>query len=244
MTNNSQDEQVLKELYKQGSKQSPSAELDKKILDYASQKNTARHGSSHFSGGWKVPLSMAASVVFVFAILVQIDQHPEQVSIPPIPEKEKQLEDFNESMEKIESSKDMIESGMAEPPADMEMMRNNDILAAPKELKNAPTQANELEKKFKQDTTEVDKSTDAASSTSDAKKRSIQKDAMRAQPSAVHAPHEDTSSASSELTVEDWLLLIEQLIARKDYAEASRQLEKFKLAHPKVNVEDLDSKIP
>ena len=46
------------------------------------------------------------------------------------------------------------------------------------------------------------------------------------------------------IPVEDWLLKIEQLIARKDYAEAARQLEKFKQAHPKVNVEDLESKIP
>ncbi len=38
--------------------------------------------------------------------------------------------------------------------------------------------------------------------------------------------------------------MIEKLIAKKDYAEAARQLQKFKQTHPKVNVEDLDSKIP
>ncbi len=46
------------------------------------------------------------------------------------------------------------------------------------------------------------------------------------------------------LPVENWLLMIELLVAKKDYAEAARQLNKFKQAHPNVNVEDLDSKIP
>jgi len=46
------------------------------------------------------------------------------------------------------------------------------------------------------------------------------------------------------IPVGEWLLFIEKLVAQKDYAEAARQLQKFKQAHPKVNVEDLDAKIP
>lgn len=53
-----------------------------------------------------------------------------------------------------------------------------------------------------------------------------------------------TEAEFAPIPVEDWLLMIERLVARKDYAEAARQLEKFKQAHPKVNVEDLDAKIP
>ena len=55
---------------------------------------------------------------------------------------------------------------------------------------------------------------------------------------------EDAEQEFAPIPVEDWLLMIEKLIARKDYAEAARQLQKFKQVHPKVNVEDLDAKIP
>ena len=55
---------------------------------------------------------------------------------------------------------------------------------------------------------------------------------------------EQSESKFAPIPVEDWLLMIERLVAKKDYAEAARQLEKFKQAHPKVNVEDLDAKIP
>ena len=54
----------------------------------------------------------------------------------------------------------------------------------------------------------------------------------------------EDESGFAPIPVEDWLLMIEKLIARKDYAEAARQLEKFKQAYPKVNVEDLEAKIP
>ena len=54
----------------------------------------------------------------------------------------------------------------------------------------------------------------------------------------------DEEAGFAPMPVEYWLLMIEQLVARKDYAEAARQLEKFKQAHPKINVEDLESKIP
>ena len=54
----------------------------------------------------------------------------------------------------------------------------------------------------------------------------------------------DQKFDTANLPVGDWLLLIETLIAKKDYAEARRQIDKFKIAHPKVNVEDLEAKIP
>ena len=53
-----------------------------------------------------------------------------------------------------------------------------------------------------------------------------------------------TEAEFAPIPVEDWLLMIEKLVAQKDYAEAARQLAKFKQAHPKVNVEDLDAQIP
>ena len=74
MNNETQDDEVLARFYKEGAKEIPSKELDGKILAYAAEKEKSKQGSSHFSGGWKVPLSMAASVVLVFAILIQIDQ--------------------------------------------------------------------------------------------------------------------------------------------------------------------------
>ena len=55
---------------------------------------------------------------------------------------------------------------------------------------------------------------------------------------------EKETKGFAPVPVENWLLMIETLVARKDYAEAARQLEKFKKVHPKVNVEDLDAKIP
>ena len=58
------------------------------------------------------------------------------------------------------------------------------------------------------------------------------------------APITEEDLDFAPLPVEDWLLMIELLVAKKDYAEAARQLNKFKQAHPNVNVEDLDSKIP
>ena len=91
MTNNSQndsnqDDQVLAQLYKEGAKETPPAKLNYEIINYAAKTEKSVGGSSHFSGGWKVPLSLAASVVVVFALLVQLDQSPQQLELPPIPE--------------------------------------------------------------------------------------------------------------------------------------------------------------
>jgi len=77
-TNNQKDNEVLTQLYKTGANETPPAKLNYEIIKYAAdaQVNTESpiEGSSHFGGGWKVPLSMAACLVVVFGLLVQIDQ--------------------------------------------------------------------------------------------------------------------------------------------------------------------------
>ena len=76
--------------------------------------------------------------------------------------------------------------------------------------------------------------------------RSDQEDLMQDQGTSASGADSEAKREQefAPIPVEDWLLMIEKLIARKDYAEAARQLQKFKQAHPKVNVEDLDAKIP
>ena len=86
-----QNDRALSRLYKSGAKNTPPPALDRKILDYAANNNKPGIGDSHFGGGWKVPLSLAASVLLVFTILLQLDKNPEQLpeELPPLPTSEK-----------------------------------------------------------------------------------------------------------------------------------------------------------
>ena len=84
--NNSNDDEILGRLYKEGSKEMAPAKLNYEILQYAKNAEMPSGSASHFSGGWKVPLSLAASIVVVFGLFVQLDQSPQPLDLPPIPE--------------------------------------------------------------------------------------------------------------------------------------------------------------
>ncbi|MGI9227193.1 MAG: hypothetical protein ACR2PU_00220, partial [Gammaproteobacteria bacterium] len=278
---------------------------------------------SHFSGGWKVPLSLAASVVLVFALLIQLDQSSEQLDMPPMPSIEADAEstpgnktsnsDFNEPADEIITSDHDIAIEAKESSAHPETQKPSSVvqdkLESRKKLESQGSMSrsessleksrqfddsrlnNELEKK--QASKELLEQSPSISSPSAKPKASIpeaespksnrtldrKQDAQSEQKqSKIQEGSRSTNGAAAEvispessmdlesnrtqqtqepmkrkkedganfapIPVEDWLLMIEKLIANKDYAEAARQLEKFKHAHPKVNVEDLESKLP
>lgn len=326
MSTKSQDDQVLAQLYKKSAKETPSPELDRKILDYAAKKNTPAHGNSHFGGGWKVPLSLAASVVLVFAILVQLDQGPEQLEIPPIPTSDKsdvksvpmdelESDDFSRSIgDKLATDRDIgFEAGesttgrtetqapsteipskleprkkrelketISQPETTLEQSRQYDDYKLNNELELEQTPAESppvSSPSAKPKVSNVPAPEIARPTKTPERMQEMSKDVSRERkPSTIQdglggangaavegmAPERAISVESNQtqqtqaredesieeetdfapMPVEDWILIIEQLLARKDYAEAARQLEKLKQAHPKVNVEDLESKIP
>lgn len=201
-------DQALSRLYKKDAKQTSPSEIDKKILEYAANKVQEKNSKSYFSGSWKVPLSLAASVAIVFAIIMQINQMPGQLDIPPLPQKEEESKEFNH---KIISP----ESGIS---------KNESLLFEKKknQKKHMSTQNRSSSAEPVGNTLTIESPTQK------------QKNKFNV----------NQNMDTSNLPVKDWLLLIEQLIAKKDYAEASRQLNKFKQVHTKVNVEDLEKKIP
>ncbi len=298
--NNERDDQVLAQLYKKSAKETPPAKLNSEIINYAANANKKNgnsdlgnnHVGSHFGGGWKVPLSLAASVVVVFALLVQIDQRPKQLELPPIPEvsipsKSKSIENdtakealTNEPLLKRDSKPLDLDTQDAEEP-DLDESRTKEVIeqeAAPSNIQTQPTADNKAEQKqqiYRERTDDenlLEKNTPSDDTRVQHEMRSNEAGAAKLhKPSVakkqqedvqIESPQENTqesqesseigaSSALSDTTedfaaipVEDWLLMIEKLIAQKDYAEAARQLQKFKQAHPKVNVEELDAKIP
>ena len=288
MSTESQDDQVLKRLYKEGAKEAPSAKLDEKILEYAANKNKSKGGDSHFGGGWKVPLSLAASVVLVFAILVQLDQSPEQLEMPPMPTSDKsdtQSAPADELFEtdsevpiydkqnKEESKRKLEQEVMSGPESTLEKSQQSENFRLNNEgnLKQAPEEGAlgsssqtkpkvstpsasgaKYPKKTRERFEDSAKDSSSKSGVDDiAPARSVeQKSTQEIQSEEVimqdraDEPIVEGELEYAPLPVEDWLLMIEQLIAQKDYAEAARQLEKFKQAHPKVNVEDLEAKLP
>ena len=332
--NSSQDDQVLARLYKEGAKETPPAKLNYEIINQAANAEKPASVSSHFGGGWKVPLSLAASVVVVFGILVQLDQSPQQLELPPIPEvsapagsksgksDNAQFSDKYEANEAMsddtssysKDSKELDYDALEDAPieeraVEESLHRKNQQEAQPSIIQSKPGAKKKVEQKQEVvrehqklepslensklsniDRIEEKLNTDApttstlnthkpaespASTTSQKSANSldnrsnVQDEGMRQQrllknelPHALEsatttsdlaaepeaqssgAMTEDAEQEFAQIPVEDWLLMIEKLIARKDYAEAARQLQKFKQAHPKVNVEDLESKIP
>ncbi len=302
-THNSKDDEVLAQLYKAGAKDMPPVSLDNKILEFAAGKNNSSHVGSHFGGGWKVPLSMAACLVLVFGILVQLDQSNQLLEVPPMPElaipnesKDLKLDQPKTMMDNIEAEEDTTSlngklmddsfvddtaAGSQEitiqskekalkkvqPEITRERMKLEEQVIEPsKAQKRTPIESNQP---MEPNRNTSSKHKEAESSVGFADKpKSIQKqtqEPVRAEPALgetmrrsetedlmqnQHAPSNpaDNGVKSEQeyapIPVEDWLSMIEKLIARKDYAEAARQLQKFKQAHPKVNVEDLDAKIP
>ena len=361
MTNNSQnnpgDDEVLAQFYKKGAKETPPAKLNSKIINYAANPDTSsetpKSVGSHFGGGWKVPLSMAASVVVVFALLVQLDQSPQQLELPPIPElsipikdsaakNQPTLDEYNEELfeaeealaddtpsfknDTSESDMDSQNSGalIIDKSISTESQRSTDSIQA-EPNKNSPSAINpsaikkSIEKeavitreRFQSEQKPASAPTTQSSSTSSTitkskseegyappihekleKPQAVQKQmqapakdnlqnnnasgatsgkssSISSSPVLQEKPmherrdgsnitgmatdadvaeqldsdHVETEAEFAPIPVEDWLLMIEKLVAQKDYAEAARQLTKFKQAHPKVNVEDLDAKIP
>ena len=273
MKDDSKDNQILSKLYKEGAKESPSAELDQKILEYAAKKNKSKHATSHFSGGWKVPLSLAASVVVVFALLIQLDQSNIQQDLPAVPAYEEsdakpvtEDEDLGNNIEfkssttikngKQESRKKLEQESVSGPQSVLEKSQQLDEFKLNNESKesHAPAERSavaEPSAKTPAPETEISKPQRSLDRMQEISKDSIDEGgrARSVEPDQNKQVHEEAVLAEDEaefapLPVEDWLLMIEKLIARKDYAEAARQLEKFKQAHPKVNVEDLEAKIP
>lgn len=308
--NKSRDDEVLAKLFKQSAKETSPAKLDHAILNYAAspEKSTATSNSigSHFGGGWKVPLSMAASVVVVFALLVQLDQNPQQLELPSIPEISAPTEHSEELHEADETFsddslsfiKDRKESGLGSQSSDTLILETPATINKTEKLKTesaerAHTQqelttipsATANKAKSKQDYAAPKPETlakpqvmkkqmqvpakdrlkinvPATASDGVTQERSMQKHRDNNNTSTLAADSESTEDLTAEsaeelysspiqteaefapIPVEDWLLMIEKLVAQKDYAEAARQLAKFKQAHPKVNVEDLDAQIP
>ncbi len=292
MTNHSQndanDDQVLARLYKEGAKETASAKLNYEIINHAAKAEKSSGVSSHFGGGWKVPLSLAASVVVVFGLIVQLDQNPKQLKLPPIPDisapsdsqQSKSGKDENRILNQAEEitvddissfNKKLDFDASNEVPID-ESVSKGALSSKEREAepaakkKTQPTQTISrdllesepgLEKPVGDMENLQDKATESLM-----RQRSTQSEKPRSEKNADTT--EDMASESGRLSngvlttkskqeresefapipVEDWLLMIEKLVARKDYAEAARQLQKFKQAHPKVNVEDLESKIP
>ncbi len=289
--NQSQDDQVLAELYKAGAKETAPAKLNYEIINYA--KNAEKHsGSSHFAGDWKVPLSLAASVVVVFGLLVQLDQSPEQLELPPIPEISAPAESTTSRPDKTQTNplnkleetksedistynKDIKESepdalgdaqmeertlNQKQGPKKQEAKRKSDTSL---EFSREPLRSEQpLEKSKPSGATsieEFDSDNRSSPATEDIRQqKSVEGEQIHSEEyidttsdvisgAEIQRNRDTTESTKQEFTpipVEDWLLMIEKLIARKDYAEAARQLQKFKQAHPKVNVEDLEAKIP
>ncbi len=314
---NSQDDQVLKQLYKKGANEAPSAELDQEILEYAANKQSSKRGGSHFGGGWKVPLSLAASVVLVFALLVQLDQSPEQLEIPPIPSSESDMQtttknksgagDFNApideismptdgiateteelsgraetqtpanaAQEKLEARKKLDQETVSQPTPTLEKsrqldeyQRNNKLEQVPAEQPSvaAPSMKSKSEVKssrpnrtleplqdspraiLNEQPSTVQEGTYSTNGNTETMSRERSRKDFESDAQQEPMLHDDRAESKEDtdfapIPVGDWLLMIEKLIARKDYAEAARQLEKFKQAHPKVNVEDLEAKLP
>jgi len=351
MTITPQDDQVLAQLYKEGAKNTPPAKLNYEIISYAANanQNIPNHEQvcSHFGGAWKVPLSMAASIVVVFSLLVQLDQSSQQLELPPIPDisilieqKPRQpqdnvlksqpaTEDINEAEKSLannissfkndakESDKNsqgtgalIIDNQMQTEPqtathsiqtkrsanknAEQKIEASRDRSVLKKSIpsdefrsqNNEPTKSHSTSspnipksKPNERFSTKTDKSQAVGKQIHEPSKDVLSNSAKTApsddmQPRSmsekpVTQEREDTFTASdmaadteiesdeaqtqskteneqrfAPIPVEDWLLMIELLIARKDYAEAARQLVKFKQAHPKINVDDLDAKIP
>ncbi len=276
--NQSQDDEVLAELYKAGANETAPAKLNYKITNYA--KNSDKQlSSSHFAGDWKVPLSLAASVVVVFGLLVQLDQSPEQLELPSIPELSAPVESTQSKDIKQSESDALIDAPMEERALKQKQEPKKQSITQPNVIQSEPeakrkSEANQglsgeslrlersLEKSKSSDSAspEVFDSDDRYSSASGGiqQQRSIESEDVHSDEnidttsgniSEAEIQRKRDSTENSEqvfapIPVEDWILMIEKLIARKDYAEAARQLQKFKQAHPKVNVEDLESKIP
>jgi len=358
MTTDSQDDKVLGQLYKKGAKETPPAKLNYEIINYAAKADksaaTPSQIGSHFGGGWKVPLSMAASVVVVFALLVQLDQSPQELELPPIPEitiptdskpaESKDVESKNQALksqtvleesfeaeetlsddvapsfnndakesdldsqstgaliidkpvrtesqtstkpsankkttdkkaeQKLETSGDRVKSRQTiekSKASDAIRIQSNEPESVPAAPTSSPSSTTSntgegyapklikpqaAERKMQEPDVENNNTPDAASG-SVLQQRSMSKESIYREDSQLSSDmaadtelgdkevqtEEQSESKFAPIPVEDWLLMIERLVAKKDYAEAARQLEKFKQAHPKVNVEDLDAKIP
>lgn len=330
MTTNSQDEkvqddQILARLYKEGAKDTPSEKLNYEIINYAANANQSNsnpsHVGSHFDGGWKVPLSLAASVVVVFALLVQLDQTPQQLELPPIPElsiptesnqyefkdeaEETNADDFSalrqdskksdldsqsrgdaalgESInktvreetqpatisnkpitnEKVEQKQEYLRERetleKTKPSDDVRLQNKSNIEVTPapsatmSKSKSTEGYAPKLTKpqatqsQMQEPANDVLNGNASEAGSDDMMQRSVESREDAHMPSEISADSDLDSNQEQEfalIPVGDWLLMIEKLIARKDYAEAARQLQKFKQMHPKVNVEDLESSIP
>lgn len=346
MTTDSQDDKVLEQLYKKGAKDTPPPKLNYEIINYAKNKKNSASVGSHFGGGWKVPLSMAASVVVVFALLVQLDQSPQELELPPIPEisiptepksvetRDQSLEGQNVLEEEYEAEEAMAtddapsfkydakELGLDSEDTGALIIDKPVRTESPTSIKRKDEQNREttgdrtktrqtIEKLKSSDEFRMQSNEPASAPTSPttypssttlkpndeyapklAKPQTAQKKAQEPASGALNGnaseatsdnvmqqrsmnkesiSHEDMQTSSdmdadtklgdeevqtkeviedqvegefAPIPVKDWLLMIERLVAKKDYAEAARQLEKFKQAHPKVNVEDLDAKIP
>ena len=260
MTTSPQDDHVLAQLYKEGAKNTPPAKLNYEIISYATNTNqnipSHKQVNSHFDGGWKVPLSMAASIVIVFALLVQLDQSPQQLELPSIPNisipmepKSRQPQDnllkskpVTEKLYKTKKSlSNDISSKNAEQEIDKSQVAGQQMQESPKDVLSNVKEAapkDNIQPRNVSEKPVTQGHEDTLNAPVISADTEIESDEVQIQRKAENEPE------LAPIPVEDWLLMIELLIARKDYAEADRQLVKFKQAHPKINVNDLDAKIP
>jgi len=262
--NQSHNDSALSKLYKSGVNESPSSQLDEKILNYAAKQNIHTSHSSHFDGGWKVPLSLAASVLLVFTILLQLDNNPEQLpkELPPLPTTNKTDADiFFEAEESLDVPATIENKAIAREKL-RQQNRPEEILTRPDAAleKSMPTdtdQINTQETRESFQDSDKDSQRKAKRSTADDSENdgvvdnielnsTLQGKSNQVLESATQEAGATlkNGAASSVLPAEDWLLSIEKLITEKNYTAAKQQLNNFKQAHPNTNVEHLESKLP
>ena len=282
-----QDDRTLAQLYKKAAKENPSPELDRKILGYAASKHLPVQGNSHFGTGWKVPFSLAASVVLIFTILVQLDQSPKPLDLPIIPAAKKMdilsaPKDKNKAPSKevfgIDENVTEFTTGDKEAASDVPATKTLRKSEPREKLSHTLVQPDSIQEKTAvpgdskvdgmleiQRAPQEIKATNMLAPTTPAtvkllqhKQETSKDEGSEVQPSTMRGDlrvvgNEFTSQDAMPaqelndvppLLAKDWLLKIELLVAKKKYGEAIRQLEKFKQAYPKVNVVDLESKIP
>ena len=245
---NKRDE--LSRLYEVGAKEEPTAELDATILNAARESVKSTSGRYPFSGGWRVPASLAAVLLVGLAVILQLQQQGEEVLMPGemLPQEEGLDAIENDTKLKTDDTLGDRETRSSTLKQEVFEAEEQSIRLKAKRADEQPARDNLPQAKDLAAPQESRLQPAPAATEQPADMKELHRRESKIQSRDVLKPQkagkaEAAVAAEPVLSADAWYQYIEQLVDQGQIDAARTQLQDFRSAYPDYAVDDLLKRI-
>ncbi len=253
--NSKSSDPVMDDLYQRSSREQPPESLDQLILKKAHDSNKKPGAGSPFSGGWKIPFSMAAVMVLGLVVLLRLgvapdDPYPvmqESVSIPAgsmgkidtAIEQDTDRKEFHEAVDRASSLQKL------ELPAVEQKVEKAEVMGESKKLNSFSSAPMPGSEKIKRDSGSRVVEMELYNTSPDSALDPILPAAEPSSAAGMLSKQKGVAKLkeSNESSLEKCITIIEKLIAEGDMVAARDQFGDCQQAFPDADVSEIAAKL-